>query len=259
MPNSLDVQIVSHGTPDLVEQLLDDLEGEPCTIHVLENLPGARPIDRPGIRWGQHADGHPRGFGENHNLLARQGRAELVAILNPDLRVRKGVLAELSAAFRDASVGVVAPRVHAPDGALADNARRILTPGRLLRDRLWPSRRQTDYPDAGVACAPDWVAGMFMVVRRSVFEELRGFDTDYRMYCEDMDLCLRSWQAGHQVRCVPCEGVVHDARRASLRDPTHLGWHLASLWRFWHSAGYRRIRAGAPVHSAFPAAGGRRG
>ncbi|MCB1954264.1 MAG: glycosyltransferase [Rhodocyclaceae bacterium] len=259
MPRSLDIQIVSHGTPELVETLLDDLARVPSRLFVLENLVAARAPERTGICVIRHPDAVPRGFAANHNRLAAEGQGELIAVLNPDLRIGRESWAGLLAAFDDPSVGIVAPRVRQPDGQVADNARRVLTPARLLRDRLWPQRRRTDYPDASRPCEPDWVAGMCLVVRRSLFERLGGFDARYRMYCEDMDLCIRSWLAGFAVRCLPCEGVVHDARRASLKDARHLRWHLASLGRFWRSDAYRRFRSNGRGPAAEPAGVGGRG
>ena len=246
MARSLDIQIVSHGTPELVRTLLADLGGMAARIHLLENLADApeASTERPALR---HADRQPRSFAANHNLLARRGEAEIIAILNPDLRVDSAVLEGLLAAFDDPAVGIVAPRVEAPDGTIADNARRVLTPGRLLRDRLHPARRRSDYADVGIACEPDWVAGMCLLVRRRTFDELGGFDAGYRMYCEDMDLCVRAWLAGWTVCCVPARGIVYDARRASLRDPGHFLWHVASLLRFWRSQAYRRFVAGLPA------------
>ncbi|MCB1886635.1 MAG: glycosyltransferase [Rhodocyclaceae bacterium] len=259
MPNSLDIQIVSHATPDLVESLLDDLSGVTARVSVLENVREVRPVRREGVSLERHADGHPRGFAANHNYLASRGRGALIAILNPDLKVATASWAPLLAAFDDPSVGVVAPRVHEPDGRLADNARQVLTPARLMRDRLWPHRRRSDYPDATRRCEPDWVAGMFLIVRRSLFDRLGGFDTRYRMYCEDMDLCVRAWLAGARVCCLPCEGVVHDARRASLRHPAHLRWHLASLARFWRSPGYRDFLRSRSRRAGAAAGAGRHG
>ncbi|MCB1926930.1 MAG: glycosyltransferase [Rhodocyclaceae bacterium] len=246
MASSLDIQIVSHGTPELVRTLLADLSGLPAHIHLLENLADApeASAERPALR---HADRQPRGFAANHNLLASRGDAEFIAILNPDLHLDAAVFEGLLSAFDDPAVGIVAPRVQAPDGAIADNARRVLTPARLLRDRLHPVRRRSDYPDADHPCEPDWVAGMCLLVRRRAFDELGGFDAGYRMYCEDMDLCVRAWQRGWKVRCLPARGIVHDARRASLRDPGHFVWHVASLLRFWRSPAYRSFVTGPPA------------
>ena len=244
MQATLDVHIVSHGTPELVAQLLRDLRGLRANFRVLENLSGVEHALDDGVELIRAEDRRARGFAANHAILAERGRGELIAILNPDLRVQPSVFGTLLAHFDDPAVAVVAPRVRAPSGRLEDNARRVLTPLRLLRDRLWRSRLRSDYPDASRLCEPDWVAGMFMLVRREAFEKLGGLDGGYRMYCEDMDFCLRVWLAGYRVVCVPCDGVVHDARRASLRDRRHLSWHVASLLRFWCSASFWRFVTG---------------
>lgn len=242
LARTLDIHIVSHGTPALVAQVLGDLRGVPATLRVLENLAGVRHDLPPDVEFVQSPGGLARGFAENHAILAARGRGDLIAILNPDLRLAPGVFDTLLRAFDEPTVGIVAPRVGTPGGSLADNARKILTPARLLRDRLLPWRRRSDYPDAHSPCEPDWVAGMFMVVRRRLFEDLGGLDPAFRMYCEDMDFCVRAWLAGYRVRCLPCSDVIHDARRASLRNPRHLGWHLASLARFWRSPAYRQFK-----------------
>lgn len=47
-----------------------------------------------------------------------------------------------------------------------------------------------------------------MLVRRDVWDALGGFDPQLPLYRDDLDLCWRTWRAGHEVRVVP-EAVVH--------------------------------------------------
>lgn len=237
----LDIQIVSHGHADCVRLLLEDIGEGDHRIFVLENLENAE-IDIPA------SDGlaivlnrTPVGYAENHNRLAALGKGQFIAVLNPDLRLQRGVFADLLPFFDDPSVGIVAPRVRSPAGTLEDNARRLVTPARLLRRHLMGGRLVQDYPDPDRVCEADWVAGMFMIFRRRVFERIGGFDPGFRLYCEDVDICLRTWLAGYKVVCVPSSGVVHAAKRASRYNGAHIRWHLAGLWRLWHSPGYRRF------------------
>lgn len=240
-PGVLDVQIVSHGHAECVRLLLGDLDVGNHRIFLLENLETAE-LDVPaaaGLAIVRNRQ--PAGYAANHNRLAALGSARYIAILNPDLRLPRGIFADLLPFFDDPSVGIVAPRVHAPAGTLEDNARRVVTPARLLRRHLIGGGSGQDYPDEKTVCEPDWVAGMFMVVRRSVFERLGGFDAGFRLYCEDVEICLRTWLAGYRVVCVPSSGVIHAARRASRYNGAHIRWHLAGLWRLWHSPVYRRF------------------
>jgi len=92
-----------------------------------------------------------------------------------------------------------------------------------------------DYRIEQAALSPDWVAGMFMLFRSPVFDELQGFDERYFLYYEDVDLCRRLRNRGYEVRLVPSISAVHDARRESHQSLRHLRWHLASILRFFLS------------------------
>ena len=63
----------------------------------------------------------------------------------------------------------------------------------------------------------DWVSGGFMMVRREVFEKLKGFDEGFFMYLEDMELCYRARKAGHAVYFFPKSKVIHLHQGSSNR------------------------------------------
>ncbi|HEY7187688.1 MAG TPA: glycosyltransferase family 2 protein [Vicinamibacterales bacterium] len=179
------------------------------------------------------------GFGRAVNQGVAASTAPLVLIMNPDCRVHAGAVATLRAQL-DAhdACAVVGPRVLDPDGAVQGSARGdpdMLTGlfGRtsLLRDwfRLLPAARRNVVTDAAIgngtpSVVVDWVSGACMLVRRSAFEAVHGFDERYFMYWEDADLCRRLRARGYHVRYVPGATVVHQvghssrsARAASIR------------------------------------------
>ena len=116
-------------------------------------------------------------------------------------------------------VGLVAPRILDDDGSLAYSLRRFprlrsTFAQALFLHRAWPLRdvdrrarpRSGAYERAG---HPEWVSGACMLVRRAAYEAIGGFDEGFFLYCEDTDLCLRLWRAGHGVRFVPAALVHH--------------------------------------------------
>jgi N-acetylglucosaminyl-diphospho-decaprenol L-rhamnosyltransferase len=174
------------------------------------------------------------GFAAAANEGARRTSGSVFALMNPDVRVESPtVLRHLVRHFEDPSVGIVAPALTLPDGRLQDSAREIPTPFDLIMRRLWGSQRGAlrnprpyDVP---------WVVGAFALVRRDAFEEMKGFDDTYRLYFEDVDLCLRLQQAGWRIRVDPTVRAFHH-HRAESRS-TLFGWatrqHIRSATLFY--------------------------
>jgi len=232
------VSIVSHGQATLVERLLADLAALGrtdlrfvVTLNIPEEPPATSGLD---VRWIRNEE--RKGFGANHNQALRGSTDEFACILNPDVRLRGDPFPELLAALAPASVALAAPRVVTSAGTVENSARRFPTFLSLAAKAL-KMNAPLDYPDGGASLSPDWVAGMFMLVRRSAFEALQGFDERYFMYYEDVDLCRRLRRAGFDVRLVQSARIVHDAQRTSHRDLRYLKWHLASIVRFLFANG----------------------
>ena len=160
------------------------------------------------------------GFSYGCNLGAGRGRAPFILFLNPDARMEPDALETLVAALQnDPRAGLVAPRIVDEEGSLLWSLRRFPRQSStfglaLFAHRLWPQSRWSDelvrdpaaYERRGT---PEWVSGACMLVRRSLFEELGGFDEGFFLYCEDTDLCRRVWSSGHTVKFEPAAEVLH--------------------------------------------------
>lgn len=241
-PRAVTASVVSHGQGALLARLLDDLiRTRPpslarlvITLNVPEPLPelAHAPFDVTVIENPQ-----PLGFGANHNRAFTHCETPWFCVLNPDLRIRDDFLAPLLA-VAEPQDAVLAPRVLEPDGGVADSARELPTPWRLVRRALGDRR-------PAVEDRIDWLAGMCLLIRSGAFRTLRGFDERYFMYCEDVDLCLRAQLAGGRLRRVEAAEVVHQAQRASRRSWRHLRWHAQSLLRLWFGGTLRAYREAA--------------
>ena len=64
----------------------------------------------------------------------------------------------------------------------------------------------------------DWVSGALMMVKKSLFEKLSGFDENFFMYIEDMELCFRANKLGFLTYFYPNLGVLHKELGSSNRD-----------------------------------------
>lgn len=175
---------------------------------------------------------HAKGFGENHNQAFRISTGRFFSIVNPDVRLSGFDLDPLLGVLADPKVGLCAPLVYSSQGELQDSARRFPTIGKLLA-RRFSGAHQPDYAVPTAPIVVDWVAGMFMVFRREVYEQIGGFDERFFMYLEDVDMGRRLAKAGKSVMLCPAARVIHDAQRASQRNIKHLSWHLRSAFRYF--------------------------
>ena len=83
---------------------------------------------------------------------------------------------------------------------------------------------------------------MFMVFRASVFEQIGGFDENYFLYYEDVDICSRLWLEGYLLQTEKNTSIVHDAQRESRSNIRYFRWHIESMLRFFNSDVYRRVK-----------------
>ena len=173
-----------------------------------------------------------RGMGGGNNLAARGAVGEFLLILNNDTLVKTDSIKQLIDFYRSGQgVGLVGPSLRYPDGRLQSTCLRfpgILTPlyrrtflGQFAKRHL-DRFLYADYDHQSVK-EVDWVQGSAMLIKRSLFEELSGFDERFFMYFEDIDLCRRIWQTGLKVFYYPKSEMIHDHTRASANDR----WFLA--------------------------------
>ncbi len=159
------------------------------------------------------------GFGSGCNLGAASSQAEALFFLNPDARLKPGATAILAAAMdADRALAVVAPRVVDPTGeslAASAGAEPSLRSsiGHFLGLSRIPGIRRAFRPvylaDGGVRTRPDWVSGAAMLVRKSAYDEVGGFDPRIFMYMEDVDLCRRLRERGWAIGYDPDAVVEH--------------------------------------------------
>lgn len=194
------------------------------------------------------------GFGAGANRGAALLEDPYLLIVNPDVVVDPGstkVLVDALASMPD--VGLVAPRIETPDGRLYESVRRFPTLrdaiGHAFLNFLWPGNRfsrrykMADW-DHGSAGDVDWVAGTYLLVRRSAWLDVGGFDERFFMYMEDVDLSRRLGEAGWRRRYEPDARIVHEIGRSTDQTPYRMiAAHHRSLYRYtaktWH--GPRRV------------------
>jgi GT2 family glycosyltransferase len=150
------------------------------------------------------------GFAANVNRgLRAADPAHDVVVLNSDMEARAGWLASLQyTAHRADDIGIVGARLLYPDGRIqfAGTQRNLGAPE-------WFDHRYRFKPawwgPANVSGPVLAVTGACMYVRREVLARVGLLDEAYPMAYEDVDWCLRAWQAGYQVIYAAMAVLVH--------------------------------------------------
>jgi N-acetylglucosaminyl-diphospho-decaprenol L-rhamnosyltransferase len=222
------VVTVSYGSEAVLGPFLASLPGAasvPLLIVVADNKPTTDSAEVAAITAaaGAHyqAMSSNRGYGHAINEVVKTLPPEIdwVVVSNPDVTASPGAIDTLLAAVSgDPSIASVGPRILSSDGLVYPSARTIPSlrsgVGHALFANVWPGnpwtrlyRRETSshllQREAG------WLSGAFLMVRRSVLDELKGFDETYFMYFEDVDLGYRIGKLGLRNVYEPSAVVVH--------------------------------------------------
>ena len=125
-------------------------------------------------------------------------------------------------------------------GSIEDSARRFPTPLKIFC-KVFGGCKGQDYQVGSAPLEPDWVGGMFMVFCRSTYEHVGGFDQNFFLYYEDVDLCARIRLRGLRVVMTPGVQATHLARRSSHSSAAYSLMHIRSMFRFFTSIVFFKV------------------
>lgn len=161
------------------------------------------------------------GYGQAINAVTDElpESFEAVLVANPDLSLAAGSLNTMLSRLNDEpDAGAVGPRILNVDGSTYPSARAVpsLFGGAMhaALHRVWPTnkwsaRYRNDSPEHVVLRDVGWLSGACVLVRRTAFESVGGFDPAFFMYFEDVDLGVRLGRAGWRNVYEPSAIVTH--------------------------------------------------
>jgi N-acetylglucosaminyl-diphospho-decaprenol L-rhamnosyltransferase len=223
--------------------VVDDGSGDGMPEALAERFPGVRVL----------AKKQNEGLVAGRNSALPLVRGRFVLMLDSDTEVRPGAIGALAGVLdRNPNVGLVGPRLVFPDGELQLSSRRwppLLIPfmrrgpyARLVPDPAAHRRHMMKDFDHASERPVVWVVGAAQMWRADLPERIGNYDASLSSYGgEDLDWCLRVWEAGLEVHYVPQAEIVHVfqqmTRRSlygrksfrALRDWYYLQWKHRAL------------------------------
>ena len=240
----VDVLIVNYNAGPWLKRCLNSLEldqNSELSILVVDNDSSDNSLDGIGDSGPIRIDRteHNLGFAGAVQRGLQQIQREFVLVLNPDCMISPDDLSQLVQELdQHPDSGLVSGRVVGEDGLEQRASRRLLpTPKRIVHELL-PGQTNEGI-DLTHTTAPDQtieteaVSGACMLMRRKALDAIGGFDTNYPLHFEDLDLFARLQSNGWTLRWCPEVRITHIGGQSSSSRPIGVLWAKhRGLWRY---------------------------
>jgi GT2 family glycosyltransferase len=247
LKQGVSVIIVTYNSGHFLASCLASLESALANLAheviVVDNASRVRPQAQWGHRfsnviWIENEENV--GFGKACNRGASLVKYSNILLVNPDtLFPEKSIEYLLQALESRSEIGVIGCKILFPDGTIQRaGRRRFPTPVSALAHLVGAEQRMkthahqsysmVDYFDES-PIEVDAISGSLMCIPTAIYREINGFDEDFFLYGEDLDICLRIQAAGYKVWYDPSVHVIHVKGHSSVRRPwfTHYHFYLA--------------------------------
>jgi len=161
------------------------------------------------------------GFGKAVNQASIKANGDYFLILNPDTIVQENTLSVFVEYMKEqAHIGLIGPKILNSDGTLQQAAKRsfptlgvalpkLLGLAKIFPNSRWASRYNLTFLNSDETHRVDAISGSCMFIRSELYRKLGGFDEQFFMFGEDLDLCYRVKKKGFEVHYVSKTQIIH--------------------------------------------------
>jgi len=185
------------------------------------------------------------GFSKANNEALKISKGKFILLINPDTIVSEDTINRMIYFLnQNPDAGLAGCKILNPDGSLQLACRRSF-PGPWTSfckvtglSTLFPKSKlfakyNLTYLDENSTYEVDAISGSFMMMNREAYEKVGGFDEQFFMYGEDLDLCYRIQKNGYKVYYYPGTQIIHykgeSTKRSSL-DETKYFYNAMNLF-----------------------------
>lgn len=200
------VLIINYNTADLIADCVESVlkqQGIDFEIIVIDNNSSDQSLavlQNFGDKIKLIANQENLGFGKANNQGFKISNGEYLFLLNPDAKFVSSLDLKQAVDYL-----IQHPQCGTAGTAILNKSSELT----ISTDKYYPRQKQTKSNFAALPGEYASVLGASMVMRRDVFEKINGFDEDYFLYVEEIDLCLRIRQLGYTVDYIKDAKVQH--------------------------------------------------
>ena len=179
------------------------------------------------------------GFGCANNQALRIIKTPIALLLNTDTDITNldvGLCVEHLRNQRD--VGMVGPALRYPSGLRQSSAYHFSTPVRVFAELVGISDALSPIKNINIAegmtCAPDYIQGSVLFIKKQMLDDIGLFDEDFFFYHEEMELASRAHSNGYRCIYEPHTSAIHYyASTANKNQAQKIKWYYENLQRFY--------------------------
>jgi len=202
----LDIVMVTYNSEKWIKNCFksifaSDFDKKNISIYIVDNNSSDNTVqkleDTKNNYFGQYANftiiksPQNHGFGKGNNIAAKYGSGDYLFFLNIDTELYENTLNEIQSEIQSSHIDVAAWEL-----------------------RQYPHEHPKIYDtETGYTT---WCSAAAVVIKRSAFDEVRGFDEKLFMYAEDVDISWRLRARGYNLRYIPTAAVKHFSYEAGL-------------------------------------------
>ena len=216
------------------------------------------------------------GFSKANNQGVAIAKGDYVLILNPDTVVAEDTFSKiLNFAKKKTNLGMLGVKLIDGTGRFLPESKRGLPTPKVAFNKLFGISSTTTgkyyatHLQENESGAIDILVGAFMLMKREIYNEVGGFDEDYFMYGEDIDLSYKLLKKGYQNHYYPNTQIIHYKGESTSKNAKYLGnfygamrifyrkhFRLNMLYdfimsfgiKFWYWVKYFQIKKARPTH-----------
>tara|TARA_R110001583_G_scaffold114876_1_gene265310 strand:+ start:14287 stop:15438 length:1152 start_codon:yes stop_codon:yes gene_type:complete len=180
------------------------------------------------------------GFSKANNQGVKIAKGDYVLILNPDTVVAEDTFTQiLNFAKTKQNLGVLGVKLVDGSGKFLPESKRGIPTPRVSFNKLFGiSSRQTgkyyathlNENETGVVAV---LVGAFMLLKKAVYSEVNGFDEDYFMFGEDIDLSYKILNKGYQNYYFSGTSIIHFKGESTVKDIVYLKYFHEAMKIFY--------------------------
>ena len=250
---TLSIIIVNYNAAELLKNCIESIYNETheitFDIWVVDNNSSDDSVamvkeNFPEVNLLQNADNV--GFARANNMAIEEAKTDYVLLLNPDTIICNQAIDKVIGYMdQKTEVGITGCKVLNEDGSIQLACRRSIPTPKVAffrltgMSRLFPNSKlmakyNLTYLDASEPHEVDAVSGAFLMIRGKVIDKIGGLDSDFFMYGEELDWCLRTKKAGWAVMYYPYAQIIHYKGECSKSNSRKATFEFYRSMRLFH-------------------------